>query len=249
MNSNLLSWLTKTGLDEQRAELYLATLSKGEATAAELADAMKMRRTAIYDNLRILESRGYVQTIKHGKRIAYVALHPKELKKRFDNLGDQLKDLLPDFLSLYAGKSKTPFTQTFQGPHAAREVLADILNVAKNEYVYFSPQSLTAQTLDRAYIKKWIENRVKKGLRSRSLRVQNKNVNDPLFTKEAEYLRQIRYLPAYVDLKTSIYIYENNIGLISSQNEGMAFIIHSPDLAFSLKQIFEFLWSVSSTQI
>ncbi len=244
MKSNLLSWLLSTGLDEQRAELYLAALAKGEATAAELADAMKMRRTAVYDNLRILEARGYIQTIKHGKRSAYVALHPKELQKRFENLRDQLKDLLPDFLSLYAGSSNAPFVQTFQGPHAAREMFEDILKVVKDEYVYFSPQLLMAQMLDKSYIKKWIERRVKKGIHSRSLRVQGKNVSDPVFSDEATFLRQIRYLPGYVDLKASIYIYGNNIGIISTRTENTAFIIHSPDLAFSLKQIFEFLWGV-----
>jgi len=246
MKSNLLAWLLATGLDEQRAELYLAALSKGEATAADLADAVKMRRTAVYDNLRILESRGYIQTVRHGKRSVFVALHPKELQKRFDNLHGQLKDLLPDFLSLYAGSSNTPFVQTFQGPHAAREVFEDILKVTKEEYSYFSPQILTSQMLDKAFIKRWIERRVKKGVRSRSLRVQGKNVSDPMFSDESKYLRQIRYLPGYVDLKASIYIYENNIGIISTRSENTAFIIHSPDLAFSLKQIFEFLWGISA---
>jgi sugar-specific transcriptional regulator TrmB len=245
MKSTLIAWLHSTGLDEQRAALYLAALSKGEANAAELADAMKMRRTAVYDNLRILESRGYIQTIKRGKQSVYVALHPKELQKRFDHLRDQLKDLLPDFLSLYGGTSKSPFVQTFQGPHAARELFEDILSVAKEEYVYFSPPILTAQMLDKAYIKKWIDRRIKKGLASRSLRVRGKAVADPHFSKEGPYLRQIRYLPTYVELKASIYLYGNNIGIVSTKQENTAFIIHSPDLAFSLKQIFEFLWGLS----
>lgn len=242
----MIAWLLSIGLDEQRAELYLTALSKGEATAAELADAMKMRRTAVYDNLRVLEARGYIQVIKQGKRSVFVALHPKELQKRFDNLRDQLKDLVPDFLSLYAGSSKTPFVQVFQGPHAAREMFEDIINVAKDEYVYFSPQILTAQMLSKTYIKKWIERRVKKGIRSRSLRVPIKTVSDPVFSEETAYLRQIRYLPAYVDLKSSIYIYGNNVGIISTRHENSAYIIYSPDLAFSLRQIFEFLWGISS---
>lgn len=241
----MLAWLRSTGLDEQRAELYLAALSKGEATAAELADAVHMRRTAVYDNLRVLESRGYVQVLKQGKRSAFVALHPKELQKRFDHLRDQLKDLLPDFLSLYGGTSRTPFVQTFQGPHAAREMFEDILHVVKDEYVYFSPQILTAQMLDKTYIKKWIERRVQCGIRSRSLRVQGKAVSDPAFSEEGKYLRSIRYLPSYVDLKAAIYIYGNNVGIISTRQENAAFIVYSPDLAFSLRQIFEFLWEIS----
>lgn len=245
MKSNLLSWLVSTGLDEQRAELYLACLSKGEATATELAESMSIGRTAVYDNLRILEKRGYVQTVNHGKRKTFVALHPKELQKQFDGLRDQLKDLLPDFLSLYGGTSGAPFVQTFQGPHASREMFEDILRTAKDEYVYFSPSRLTAEVLDRAYIVKWIARRMAKGIASRSLRVTGKDVADPIFTSEQKYNRQIRHLPAYVDLKASIYIYGNNVGIISTRKEHAAFIIHSPDLAFSMKQIFELMWMVS----
>jgi len=124
-------------------------------------------------------------------------------------------------------------------------VYEDILKKAKKEYVYFSPPELTLQTVDKAYIKKWIARRVNAKLRARSLRIKSKSVhNEPIFNEQAPYLRQIRYLPEYVDLRASIYIYENNIGLISTRKEGIAYIIYSPDLAFSLKQIFEFLWGI-----
>lgn len=245
MKNNLLAWLLSTGLDEQRANLYLEALGKGEATAAELAGRSKIGRTAVYDNLRALEERGYVKTVRHGKRKAFVPLHPKELFKKFENQKQQLKDLLPDFLALYATKDTMPFVQLFDGPLAAREVYEDILATSKKEYIYLSPPQLTLQVVDRGYIEKWIARRVAKGIQSRSLRVKDKTVpDDPLFNSEQPYLRQIRYLPAYMDLKSSIYIYENNIGVISSGKEGSAFIIYSPDLAFSIRQIFEFLWGI-----
>lgn len=246
MKNNLLSWLLSTGLDEQRAALYLAALSRGEATAGELAKDLTMGRTAMYDNLRVLEERGYIKTIHQGKRKLFVPLHPKELYKRFENQKEQLKDLLPDFLALYANVSNQPSVQVFTGPYAAREVFEDILNVAKKEYVYFSPPDETVQTVDHDFIKKWIERRVKKGIMSRSLRVKTKStLKDPLFDSEEKYLRQIRYLSGFVDLKSAVYIYERNIGVISTKKEGAAFIIHSPDLSYSLRQLFDFLWGIS----
>lgn len=245
MKSNLHAWLLSTGLDEQRAALYLEALTKGESTASELADRMKIGRTAIYDNLRALEERGFIKTIFHGKRKVFIPLHPKELYKKFENQKQQLKDLLPDFLSIYASTNAKPFVQIFDGPFAAREVYEDILSVTKKEYVYFSPSELTLQTVDRSYIEKWIGRRVEKGIHSRSLRVKGKVVKgNAMFNEEEKYLRSIRYLPEYVDLKSSIYLYENNIGVISTKKEGSAFILYSPDLAFSFRQIFDFLWSV-----
>lgn len=246
MNTNLLAWLESAGLDKRRAEIYLAALSLGEATAGDLAKTMNMNRTAVYDNLRVLEERDYVQTVNRGKRKVFLPLHPKELYKKIESQKEQLKDLLPDFMAAYAEETKRPFVQLHTGPLAAREIYEDILRTTKDEYVYFSPPELTLQTVDQSYMKQWVERRVKKGLRSRSLRVKAKNIkNIPVFTEEHNYLRQIRYLPGYMDLKASIYVYEHSVGVVSTKKEGAAFVIHSPDLAFSLKQLFEFMWGVS----
>lgn len=245
MKSNLLSWLCSTGLDEQRAEIYLTVLSLGETTASVLAKKMKAGRTTMYDNLRVLEERGYIQTINQGKRKLFIPLHPKELYKKIENQKDQLKDLLPDFLSVYADVSSSPFVQLFNGPLAAREVYEDILNVTKKEYIYFSPPKETIKMVDRSYMTKWVERRIKKGIVSRALRVPSKDVKDDYFRGDSKMLREVRYLHGALDLKSTIYIYEHNVAVISTLSEATAFIIHSPDLSYSLKQIFEFLWSIS----
>ncbi len=246
MNSNLLSWLISTGIDEQRAKLYITSLSKGASTASELADSMKLNRTAVYDNLRVLEEKGYVQVVHEGKRKLYNPLHPKELYKQFDSKRQQLKDLMPDFLATYSEEGSEPMAQLFKGRYAAREVHEDILESAGDEYIYFSSPELALQTYDKKYIEEWVRRRVKKRIQSRSLRVKSEKVKDmAIFSEEAKYLRQIRYLPTYMELKSSVYIYGNNIALISTKNESTAAIIHSPDTAYSLKQIFEFLWSIS----
>jgi len=247
MNENILSWLLSTGLDEQRAELYVAVLARGQASAKDVASDTGLKRTAVYDNIRALEERGYVQTIRQGKKKLFVALPPKELYAKVDQQRQQLKDLLPDFLSLQATNSKRPSVQMIDGPFGAREVYEDILKVAKKEYVYFSPPQLTLQVVDRRYIEKWIQRRVAKKLQSRSLRIKAKVIpNEAIFNDEEQYLRRVRFLPGYVDLQASIYIYANNIGVISTRREGSAFILHSPDLAFSLRQLFEFLWGIST---
>lgn len=245
LNTNLLSWLIDSGLNEQRAKLYLVALERGRATAAELAKEMKMNRTAIYDNLRALEEKGYVNLISEGKRKVYIPLHPSNLQRQFQAKQQQLKELMPDFLSIYASENAAAMVQMFEGKYAAREVYEDMLRVTKKEYLYVSPPQLTHLMVDETEMKKWIARRVKKGIRSRSLRVRGKDAPSiKEYNAEEPYLREIRYLPMYVDLKATIYIYENNIGVISTTHEGHAFIVHSPDMAYSLRQIFEFLWSV-----
>ncbi|KKT69872.1 MAG: hypothetical protein UW63_C0043G0017 [Candidatus Uhrbacteria bacterium GW2011_GWF2_44_350] len=181
-----------------------------------------------------LREKGLLQVVKEGKRISYVALHPKELLKKAEAQKEQLKDLLPDFLAIYAEKSSSPFVQMFTGNLKVGE-----------DYIYLSPSQLTAKMVDPVFMKKWIARRVTKGLHSRSLRVRGQDVPDiSEYNQEEKFLRQIRYLPSNIDLKGSIYVYGNNIGVISTEKEDSAFIIYSSDLAFSLREVFEFLWQV-----
>jgi len=249
MNPTLHAWLVSTGLDDQRASIYLAALARGEASASDLATDLKMTRTTMYDNLRILEERGFIRLVQKGKRKTFVPLQPKALMTRMDAQRERLKDLLPDFLALVGGTSPASFAQSFTGPYAAREVFEDILKYAKGEYAYFSAPGETVQTVDRKFMESWVRRRVSKKIRSRSLRIKTRAAPSiTTFNEEMKYLRQIRYLPAYVDLKCSIYIYRDRIGVIGTRKEGTAYIIHSPDLAFSLSQLFEFLWGISVRQ-
>lgn len=245
MTNNLLSWLLSTGLDEQRAKLYLLALNKGEARASELAEQLGVSRTAIYDNLRFLEQRGFLTKISEGKRQLFVPLHPDELYKRIDAQREQLKSLLPDFLALFAAKAENPFVQLFRGKFAAREVYEDILRVAPPEYCYISDPTQTSRTVDRKYIKEWVKKRVAKNIKVRAIRVSSEEpVDDPIFAENPKLLRQVRYLPPSIIIRSTVYIYGNNIGIISGTREKNAVIIYSPDLAFSGRQLFDMLWGM-----
>lgn len=247
MNNNLLSWLLDSGLDEKRAKLYLITLSRGGAQAKELAEELGMSRTAVYDNLRFLKEAGYVVEVHEGKRKVFVPMHPKELYKKVNNHKKQLKALLPDFMAVYADQGKQPFVQLYTGKHAAREIFDDILKKAPKEYMHISSPDVIYNAVDKAYIHEWVKKRTYKGIHSKSLRTQtDARFIDPVFTDESKYLREIRYLPEHVDLQAAIYIYGNNVGIVSSMNEESSCLIYSPNLAFSLKKIFNVLWNVSA---
>lgn len=246
MKENLTQFLLSLGLSEQRAKLYLACLSLGKGTASELAETMNFGRTAVYDNLNFLEEKGFLRMVHEGKRKIYIPLHPKELYQKIVNQKDQIKDLLPDFLAIFASQTKEPFVQVFTGINAAREIFEDILKTAPKEYIYFSAPEITWKTVEEKYMKEWVSRRVAKKIHARRLQTKKQEtLQREWLNEEEKYLRKIRYLPEYLDLKNSIYIYGNNIGVISTREENAAFIIYSPDFAYSLKQIFEFLWQIS----
>lgn len=247
MHESLRDWLHAHGLAAPRADIYLAALARGEATANQLAQDTDLGRTGVYDHLRALETEGYLRSVRNGKRTLFLPLHPQELLRRAEHHRSQIKELLPDFLALFAGPAHRPFVQAFTGPHAAQEVFEDILRSTKTSYAYFSAPGETLRAVDRAFMKEWVKRRIAKGVSCRCLRAKTTDeLLDHVFSGESPFLRQIRFLPGYIPLKSSIYIYGGRIAIVSSKKEGAAFIVHSHDFAESLGQLFELLWSLGT---
>jgi len=68
-------------LNEYEAKIWMALLSKGIATAGELADISSVPRSRSYDVLESLEKRGFI-LMKLGKPIKYLAVEPHEVISR-----------------------------------------------------------------------------------------------------------------------------------------------------------------------
>ncbi|BBL45769.1 putative HTH-type transcriptional regulator TrmBL2 [Nanobdella aerobiophila] len=68
-------------LNTYEARIWLALLSKGVATAGELADLADIPRSRAYDVLESLEKKGFV-VMKLGKPIKYLAIPPSEVVER-----------------------------------------------------------------------------------------------------------------------------------------------------------------------
>ncbi len=68
-------------LNEYEAKIWISLLSKGQATAGELAEISNVPRSRCYDVLESLEKRGFI-VMKLGKPIKYLAVEPKEVIER-----------------------------------------------------------------------------------------------------------------------------------------------------------------------
>tara|TARA_Y100000310_G_scaffold167064_1_gene166785 strand:- start:753 stop:1526 length:774 start_codon:yes stop_codon:yes gene_type:complete len=68
-------------LNEYEVKIWTALLSKGVATAGELAEISNVPRSRSYDVLESLEKRGFI-IVKLGKPIKYIAVSPNEVLSR-----------------------------------------------------------------------------------------------------------------------------------------------------------------------
>ncbi len=68
-------------LNIYEAKIWTALLSKGVASAGELADISNVPRSRSYDVLESLEKRGFI-VMKLGKPIKYLAVKPEDIFSR-----------------------------------------------------------------------------------------------------------------------------------------------------------------------
>jgi len=84
-------------LNIYEVKIWTALLSRGLATAGELADISGVPRSRSYDVLESLEKRGFV-IIKLGKPIKYIAVQPDEIVKRVKSSIKKTSDYQLDLL-------------------------------------------------------------------------------------------------------------------------------------------------------
>ncbi len=81
MNESIIEGLRKLGLTEYEAKAYAALVGLGEATAREIHEASKVPRTRIYDILKDLADKGFVEFI-HGSPTYYRVVEPERVMER-----------------------------------------------------------------------------------------------------------------------------------------------------------------------
>lgn len=93
MNETFLKRLRSSfDLNEYEAKIWMALLSKGIATAGELADISGVPRSRSYDVLESLEKRGFI-LMKLGKPIKYIAVEPDDVVSRVEKTVKEEADL------------------------------------------------------------------------------------------------------------------------------------------------------------
>ncbi len=81
VNKFFIDKLSLFGLNSYESKLWAALLSRGVATAGELAEIANVPRSRCYDVLETLEKKGFIIS-KIGKPMKYIAVHPEEVIER-----------------------------------------------------------------------------------------------------------------------------------------------------------------------
>jgi sugar-specific transcriptional regulator TrmB len=150
MNVEIVDGLRKLGLTEYEARSYAALVGLGEATAREVHEASGVPRTRVYDILRDLTEKGFVEFVL-GSPTYYRAIEPErvidrlkdELLEAADRSADELKNLTLD------SPGSTP-VWCVRNEWGIKNRVRDLLKRADDELIIFcrSPEFLKEHRSD-----------------------------------------------------------------------------------------------------
>lgn len=93
------------------AETYLAALSLGAGTAAQIAQKTGEGRTKVYFHIKKLLQDGILKESRKGQRQIYIPLPPRELSSIVTKWATNLRSLVPELEAMEKGAAETPIIE------------------------------------------------------------------------------------------------------------------------------------------
>ncbi len=246
-------------LNIYEVKIWTALLSRGLATAGELADISGVPRSRSYDVLESLEKRGFV-IIKLGKPIKYIAVQPDEIVKRVKNSIKKTSDYQLDLLEKV--KETTLFKEIEllykQGisnvdPASLAGAIRGRTNLRNHMDTMLSnaEKSVVMVTSTSGFLKDVEEfKRIFKKLNDSNVKIKIAaplNEEAKKLAKEVKELADVRHITkisarfVIIDGKELLFMVENDKDIHESYDTGIW--VNSPFFAAALETMFNSTWS------
>ncbi len=229
------------GFSEKETKTYLALLELGEATIAEIAKKSKLKRTTVYLVIESLKEKGFVNSLKKGKKQYFYAEDPRSIGKKIEEKKNMFDSIVPELLAMSNFLDKKPKITFYEGSEGIKTVYRDFLNYKKQEILAWVSEE-AFETLGKDFIDYYVPQRVKNKIWVKAIAPDTPEIRE--YKKvEGESLRQTRIIDAQkFPIKVEIDLYgKNKIGIVSFK-ENMGLIIESETLHTTLKSIFMMSW-------
>ena len=248
---NLPHQLTKFGLNGRQASVYLALLQIGPSGAIDIAKYTGLQHPTVYDALNVLKKRNLVSESDSERHKIFSAEPPDifEIEEKLKLAA--LKETLPVLRGLYEGGPCRPKIRFYTWHEGVRVVYRNLLEAREKQYFYYGTieQFLVYHSLEEEL--DFIRERVKRGIRSYSIRANENGESLPdCFRGGEELLREVRFFPRNLcpDL-AAVYIYDDSIAIASGIKENYCAILESREFHDFMKNIWNILWAMSEKKL
>lgn len=242
--------LKNLGFSTNKANVYLAALELGSASASDIAKKSHLKRTTTYKLLEELVSEGLIE-IDYGTKVkTYLAQSPDTLVEIFDTKKKNADSILPLLLNKFSQTEHKPTIKFYSGLNGIKKAFEDTLST-KDKVIYtYSPIKNVLDHFGPTYTRHFLNKRKNLNILRKSLRQTSDKKSDmktwEFYASDQTVMRQVKFLPTNIKFRTLIQIYDHKISIISFEQDENAFIIKNEELATFMKSIFNLLWTIST---
>jgi len=250
--TDIIAFLGRLGLGKKETAVYLTGFRHGPMRASALAKACKLTRPNIYDVLKRLGEKGLCHQLGalYGKKFEMSA--PDEMRtqlererKLLERLESDLEIIAPALTALRSKEwVEQPRVEYFEGREGLRALFDATLRSEGHEILATASITDVIGLLGDDYARQYVEQRVERGVRSRTLRFQKDKISDPFYLKPRKGL-EVRQAPPDLVIHAVVLLWDDTIAVIPSRTEPFGIIIHSKEFEMTMRSWFEFLWKHS----
>ncbi len=248
MNKEILQGI---GLTEPQANAYLALLEAGDHTPADLAQEIGETRTNTYAILAKLEKSGLVTRDATKKNLSYKPSHPVNLeayverrRNKILNWEYKLNSIMPNMVKTYFATTEQPEVRFFQGKDALEHIYDDILDTNQDFHLIMTPTQ--HDYMGDNFLDDFIKSRAKKKIKVDALTPDTPQANHNKSIDKKMLLTRTFYDPEAFAMPVEINIYGDKVAYLSFGDEVLGTIIHSPQIAQAMRDLFNMIKLASS---
>ena len=241
--NQLAKQLEVSGLSDKEAAVYVAALSLGIASIADIAKRAGVKRPTAYLVIETLIEKQLVAQIPRRKKIHYKAESPEELLASVTTKKENISRALPDLLTLFKQSSVAPKIRFYEGKQALLKMYEEVFR-SKEIWSVFSPQNYCKvfSIEDNKHLLRILD---RQGGIIYDLAEDSPTARKFFNQPHRRGLSQDRILPKEFSISTDILVYGHNVALVSLETL-VGVVIEDKSIAATQKMFIENLWEKGS---
>lgn len=263
MSKDIYTILTKAGLSEKEARVYVCLLRDKKMSVSSIAKEVLINRTTTYDVVGKLNKMGLVVRYQENNKTTFsidttkrlldwVKESEEELSKR--NL--YLKKHISEIEQYFNAQGNTPRFRYFEGKNRIEEFYNDPLAYEAEEILVYSNLGIVFDVFSKQYNEFYQRERKKKQIMGKYI-VRSKDIDaskeyaNKYFSGNEWNLVQCRALPPEYDKETiqETMIYVDRVSIAHFDDDFFGVIMESRNIAYTQRTIFNALWKTLKVKV
>jgi sugar-specific transcriptional regulator TrmB len=242
---DLLKQLQTLGLEAKEADVYLAMLELGNASAQQIAEKAGIPRTTFYVLFDVLMRRGLASSSQQGKKQLFCAESPQRLltlleerRQAIEQQTRQTEEVMPRLLAIFNQMEEKPKVRFFQGADGLRAIRQEIADLREPICEFYTvDQTLVNLAAVEEKRRISLTREIRAG---KILMVISPGLTPPFFDRRGLEVRVLS--PSAALFSGSMTLVKDRLYLVLPNENALAIVIESREATRLCRALFEGLW-------